>query len=441
MASDTRSLPTSLCGPCVDVIIVRTAGPSRETGSGPAPSSISRSKAAGPVRATPGRLRSTPAVAGESVADEVSVVEQQPWGGSPLAQRTHTRCSLAERASSRHTKYINGIRLERASQKQSSDTHTSPYDRVKQCWERKQKHQGVRALQRKRIHAKQTAVSPTRANPILSLFSDKSSDLSLRLISKVLALHREQPLPPWWVMSVCRSGGEGGEGTWNCRLRPAKPVKVLATAANRGVVYVVAGGRCRRGKREIPEKTHRPVVQSGKIHTRENTGVAWPGIEPVGGEQSNRSATAAPVCQGTGITRELLLFNTRIFNISGKQTRALNVPVFYEPLPKYVLSDQREQNQARGIVPISQVRYGITRIAYDVSRRSTSAAGTRRYSHNDGLPSWDLHAAVIRGHAMKRDPRMERRWICKSGGNGSTSRKPAGNRRRPARFPHAKTRE
>ncbi|KAJ8874110.1 hypothetical protein PR048_024951 [Dryococelus australis] len=34
-------------------------------------------------------------------------------------------------------KYINRIRLERASQKQSSDTHKTPYDRVKRCRERK----------------------------------------------------------------------------------------------------------------------------------------------------------------------------------------------------------------------------------------------------------------------------------------------------------------
>ncbi|KAJ8874935.1 hypothetical protein PR048_022825 [Dryococelus australis] len=55
------------------------------------------------------------------------------------------------------SKYIHRIRLERASQKQSSDTHTTPCDRVKLCRERK----GVRARQRRRIHAEQTAVSPT----------------------------------------------------------------------------------------------------------------------------------------------------------------------------------------------------------------------------------------------------------------------------------------
>jgi hypothetical protein len=35
------------------------------------------------------------------------------------------------------SKYTNRIRLERASQEQSSDTHKTPYDRVKRCRERK----------------------------------------------------------------------------------------------------------------------------------------------------------------------------------------------------------------------------------------------------------------------------------------------------------------
>ncbi|KAJ8878140.1 hypothetical protein PR048_022607 [Dryococelus australis] len=46
-------------------------------------------------------------------------------------------------------------------------------------------------------------------------------------------------------------------------------------------------------KREIPDKTRRPDSSSGMIPTCEN-----PGVAVVGGEQSNRSATAAP-CQGT----------------------------------------------------------------------------------------------------------------------------------------------
>ncbi|KAJ8866343.1 hypothetical protein PR048_032186 [Dryococelus australis] len=33
-------------------------------------------------------------------------------------------------------------------------------------------------------------------------------------------------------------------------------------------------------KREIPEKTHRPVALSGTIPTCENPGIAQPGIEP-----------------------------------------------------------------------------------------------------------------------------------------------------------------
>ncbi|KAJ8870422.1 hypothetical protein PR048_029444 [Dryococelus australis] len=55
---------------------------------------------------------------------------------------------------------------------------------------------------------------------------------------------------------------------------------------------VSSAGLKGREKREIPEKTRRPAASSGTIPTRENPGVARPGIE--GGEQSNRSATVAP---------------------------------------------------------------------------------------------------------------------------------------------------
>ncbi|KAJ8894764.1 hypothetical protein PR048_000071 [Dryococelus australis] len=51
-----------------------------------------------------------------------------------------------------------------------------------------------------------------------------------------------------------------------------------------------------RGKRENPEKTHRPMASSGTIPTYENP-VTRPGIEPGspwwGGERANRAATAA----------------------------------------------------------------------------------------------------------------------------------------------------
>ncbi|KAJ8874151.1 hypothetical protein PR048_024993 [Dryococelus australis] len=67
----------------------------------------------------------------------------------------------------------NRIRLERASQKQSSDTHKTPYGRVKQCLECK-KYQGVRARQHRRIHAKQTAVSPTQPKLIFNQTFEKS---------------------------------------------------------------------------------------------------------------------------------------------------------------------------------------------------------------------------------------------------------------------------
>ncbi|KAJ8876137.1 hypothetical protein PR048_024046 [Dryococelus australis] len=58
------------------------------------------------------------------------------------------------------------MRLERASQKQSSDTHKTPYDRVKRCRERKKY---IKASERVNVDVfvqKNTAVSPTQPHPI-----------------------------------------------------------------------------------------------------------------------------------------------------------------------------------------------------------------------------------------------------------------------------------
>ncbi|KAJ8874457.1 hypothetical protein PR048_025306 [Dryococelus australis] len=60
----------------------------------------------------------------------------------------------------------NRIRLEIASQKQSSDTHKTPYDRVKQCQERKINIKASERVDVKTYSRKQTAVSPTQPNPI-----------------------------------------------------------------------------------------------------------------------------------------------------------------------------------------------------------------------------------------------------------------------------------
>ncbi|KAJ8877652.1 hypothetical protein PR048_022107 [Dryococelus australis] len=68
------------------------------------------------------------------------------------------------------SKYRNRIRLERASKNQSSDIHKTPYDGVKRCRERKKKTiKTSERVKRRRIRAKQTAVSPNTSKPNFSL--------------------------------------------------------------------------------------------------------------------------------------------------------------------------------------------------------------------------------------------------------------------------------
>ncbi|KAJ8896988.1 hypothetical protein PR048_002334 [Dryococelus australis] len=86
-----------------------------------------------------------------------------------------------------------------------------------------------------------------------------------------------------------RGGERGGDKHTACRflsciLIPAE----IWVALNNEILRADAGtmrrewntaGMQGRGKREIPEKTHRPAASSGTILTYGNPGVAWPGIE------------------------------------------------------------------------------------------------------------------------------------------------------------------
>ncbi|KAJ8883724.1 hypothetical protein PR048_015578 [Dryococelus australis] len=60
------------------------------------------------------------------------------------------------------------------------------------------------------------------------------------------------------------------------------------------VLTWISAGIKEREKRQIPEKTRRPVASSGTILTCENPGMTRLGIEP-GGEQANHLVTAAPI--------------------------------------------------------------------------------------------------------------------------------------------------
>ncbi|KAJ8873762.1 hypothetical protein PR048_024596 [Dryococelus australis] len=93
------------------------------------------------------------------------------------ASRSHARAMNAK------SKYRDSIQLKRDTQKEPSDTHKTLYDRVKCCWERKINIKAPSAS-RRRIHAKQTAVSPTEQNPFFKIpFSRTLLTLAFRSIS------------------------------------------------------------------------------------------------------------------------------------------------------------------------------------------------------------------------------------------------------------------
>ncbi|KAJ8872176.1 hypothetical protein PR048_025778 [Dryococelus australis] len=83
---------------------------------------------------------------------EASVLTTQPPWSHKEIMKTHT--ILAYTRLKAKSKYRNHIRLERASQKKSSDTHKTPYDRVKRCWElKKKKKEGKKKKKKKKNKA------------------------------------------------------------------------------------------------------------------------------------------------------------------------------------------------------------------------------------------------------------------------------------------------
>ncbi|KAJ8881872.1 hypothetical protein PR048_018358 [Dryococelus australis] len=82
------------------------------------------------------------------------------------------------------SKYRNRIRLERASQKQSSDTHKTPYDRVKRCRERKI---NIKASERVNVDAGETtdvSFSSAVINAVLCPSTAASKHRHLYLVTK-----------------------------------------------------------------------------------------------------------------------------------------------------------------------------------------------------------------------------------------------------------------
>ncbi|KAJ8865764.1 hypothetical protein PR048_033286 [Dryococelus australis] len=109
------------------------------------------------------------------------------------------------------SKYINRIRLESASQKQSSDTHKPPYDRVKRCQERKI---NIKASERVNVDQRKRRVSEEISSLRLEGWGEPGDPRENPPTSGIvrqrvpLAKIREWPGPgiepdsPWWEPNV-----------------------------------------------------------------------------------------------------------------------------------------------------------------------------------------------------------------------------------------------
>ncbi|KAJ8895281.1 hypothetical protein PR048_000606 [Dryococelus australis] len=237
-------------------------------------------------------------------------------------------------------KYINRIRLERESQKQSSDTHKTPYDRVKRCRERKKntktservnKGKCIReTLPRPGCSSRESAfgrgekavswvvvrhsghvwlhvpLSPGRAPAGYSVVGlplghdaawllgggwggggecflgpPKSRRLSHGITTTYCSKHRARPFVKKKKPSTSQRSG-----TWTPKRRTdvghrkAGPVVLPhPTSREDHCMCVCPTAIWAAGKREISEKTHRPTASSGTIPNCQNL-VARPGIEP-----------------------------------------------------------------------------------------------------------------------------------------------------------------
>ncbi|KAJ8885687.1 hypothetical protein PR048_011885 [Dryococelus australis] len=213
------------------------------------------------------------------------------------------------------SKYRNSLWLKSASQKQCSDTHKTPYDRVKRCCERKinikaPEHVNVDVFtQNKRPRKKirvwlpggahgqsamgagngsssggrqPTAYRIPRATRSLTFSScDDAAVASRRHLAGTTCFHRKEDLGHW--VRQHRSGLLGDDGG------ERSGVSVSGRAAHTrmprdGTSPLLVGSSEARiqgwGKREIPEKTRRTPASYGTIPTCENPGVTRPEIKP-----------------------------------------------------------------------------------------------------------------------------------------------------------------
>ncbi|KAJ8894339.1 hypothetical protein PR048_006965 [Dryococelus australis] len=193
-----------------------------------------------------------------------------------------------------------------APRKQSSDTHGTPYDRVKRCWERKKiirvSERCVSEIGRGTCvcGAKRLAIFLCSGGTAGLLSRSPPSPETRRLLGYV-AYPSDPTASPCesrksrlikevaYVIGVMIYG-------WNCT--PESRVQLLSVTSSTKNIYVVPavmtehydGAKPMRakwgkyeggwGKREIPEKIRRPAASSSTVPTCGNPGATPPGIEP-----------------------------------------------------------------------------------------------------------------------------------------------------------------
>ncbi|KAJ8894291.1 hypothetical protein PR048_006906 [Dryococelus australis] len=145
-----------------------------------------------------------------------------------------------------------------------------------------------------------------------------------------------------------------------------------------------------RGKREIPEKNHRPVSSSGTIPTYENSGVIRPGIEP--GSPWWEASRLAAQPPGAGIATSYWekddsnnpLHRQAIGDISPKQRANIGQP----EAGRVALStpDQLQGTDAEWVCPIAANRS---------TRNSLRNYLNRSFGGSDKASSSDMYGACI----------------------------------------------
>ncbi|KAJ8881496.1 hypothetical protein PR048_017977 [Dryococelus australis] len=173
------------------------------------------------------------------------------------------------------SKYRNRIRLERVSQKQSSDIHKTPYDRVKRCRERKinikvSERVNVDVFTQNKMESGEIWASINigvlRADEMITGMKGRGK--------REIFENTHRPAASSGTIPTCEDLGVNPPV-----IEPASPM-CEAISLDHYTTTACSAGMQGLGKRKIPEKTRLPAASSGTIPTCENSGVTRPGIEP-----------------------------------------------------------------------------------------------------------------------------------------------------------------